>query len=316
MKNGFPPFDPKYVFVQKKAKEYPLYTELRERFPAATYEEFEGDHRKVPQLQDIPPERYLKTKTDTLILAARGVKESISANANKANSDFIFAGIGWGCLFGCAYCYTNLNKLWHLNVAPYTLYANIDETLEALVKHQSEQGEKVTYDFSCNNDSIAEGAFFSSTAKMIGTIANTEHAHGICTTKATNIDYLLDLNHHSKITIKVTFAPPYQIENFEFFTGDVDGRVSALNELKKAGYNVGINFAPLILRGNWLDDYIELFRFIDKNLIDEAKENLIGEAFFYTHRKVLAGKLPMFRKQFAVLHNPDEYPTEFTGKEE
>ena len=46
-------------------------------------------------------ERFLETKTDTLILASRGVKESISANANDKNSDFIFSGIGYGCLFGC-----------------------------------------------------------------------------------------------------------------------------------------------------------------------------------------------------------------------
>ena len=30
---------------------------------------------------------------------------------------------------------------------------------------------------------------------------------------------------------------------------------------------------------------------------DEAKENLIGEAIFYTHRKLLLEKLPVFRKR-------------------
>jgi len=309
MSNGHPPFHPKYIFAHKKASDYPLYAELRERYPHASFEEFEGDHRRVPQLQGVRSERFLKTKTDTLILAVRGVREAISENANKANSDFIFAGIGYGCLFGCAYCYTNLNKLWHMNVAPLTLYANIDEILKYLIDHQRRQGRQVLYDFSCNNDSIAEGAFFSSTSKTVETIAKTENAHGICTTKATNIEYLLNLNHNGRITIKITLAPPIQIRRFEFLTGSLDERMIALNRLKEAGYNVGINFSPIVLKENWLEDYTDLFRFIDANLIDAAKENLIGEAFFYTHRKVLQEKLSVFKKQFAVLHNPNEYPT-------
>jgi DNA repair photolyase len=144
---------------------------------------------------------------------------------------------------------------------------------------------------------------------MIEAIAKMENAQGICTTKATNIDYLLNLNHNGKITIKITLAPPRQIEQFEYFTGTLEERIDALNRLKEAGYNVGINFSPLVLRENWLEEYIDHFKFIDANLTDAAKENLIGETFFYTHRKVLAEKLPMFKKQYAVLHNPDEYPT-------
>jgi DNA repair photolyase len=248
-------------------------------------------------------------KRDALILAVRGVYPAVSRNVNPDNSDFIFAGIGFGCLFACAYCYTNLNKMWHLNVAPFTLYANIDETLKYLGDHQRQQSRQVWYDFSCNNDSIAEGAFFSSTAKMIETIAQTENAFGICTTKATNIDYLLNLNHNGKTTIKLTLAPPRQINRFEYFTGSLTERIDALNRLKNAGYNVGINFSPIVLRANWLEDYTDLFRYIDANLTNAAKENLVGEAFFYTHRKVLVKKLPVFRRQFSVLHNPNEYPT-------
>ena len=305
----FPPFNPKFIFVQKKAKHYPLYGEVRERFPNANFEEFEGDHRKVEQLKVVKATRFLKSKRDTLILAVRGVKDSITENPNGKNSDFIFAGIGFGCLFGCAYCYTNLNKLSWLNVAPYTLYANFNECLGLFREHQKAQTRPVLYDFSCNNDSIAEGAFFSSTAKLIEAIGQSENANGICTTKATNVDYLLNLAHNSKTTIKITVAPPRQIRAFEYYTGGVGDRVRAVNELKKAGYGVGLNFSPLVLRKDWLAQYIELFQFIDANLTDEAKDGLIGEAFFYTHRKILPKKLPMFRKQFEILHNPDEYPT-------
>ena len=309
-----PPFNPRHIFVQEKAKAYPLYDEVRNLFPDAAYYDFKGDHRKVEQLNAVRPELFLKAKTDTLILAARGVRDSITENSNQGNSDFIFAGIGYGCMFGCAYCYTNMRKLYHLNVAPYTLYVNFDKCLDRLKWHQGQQGKPVLYDFSCNNDSVAEGAFFSSTARLIEEIGKCENAYGICTTKATDIDYLLDLAHNSRTTIKVTMAPPRQIRNFEFFTGGLEDRIRAVNRLKDAGYNVGLNFSPLVLRNGWLEDYVELFRVIDANLTNEAKDGLIGDAFFYTHRNFLVEKLPVFKRQFGILHNPDEFPTIPKGK--
>jgi len=87
------------------------------------------------------------------------------------------------------------------------------------------------------------------------------------------------LGGNNKITIEVTLNPPFVIKNFELFTGDRDERVSAINKLKDAGYNVGITFAPLILRENWMDDYIELFKYIDDHLTEKAKENLKGPEF-------------------------------------
>ena len=314
MRNGHPPFDPKRIFVQKKAREYPLYAEVRERYPLATFEEFEGDHRQIPHLTNETPERFLKTKRDTLILAARGLSGSIIENPVQGASDFMFNALGSGCLFGCVYCYTNLYKLmWH-RVAPLTLWANFDELLDHLVQHQKEQGKKVSYEFSCNNDSIAEGNFFSSTAKFIETIAQTENAWGICDTKATNVDYLLDLNHNNRITILMTVSPPYIIKNFEYFTGPLEDRIHALNKLKKAGYSIGVSFSPIILRDNWLEDYVELFRYIDDHLIEDAKEDLIGEAFFYAHRPILEQRLPMFAKHFGILCNKEKYALVPKGK--
>ena len=56
MRNGHPPFRPKLILVQKGAEAYPLYDELRERYPEAKFEAFKGDYRKIPRLQGIPLE--------------------------------------------------------------------------------------------------------------------------------------------------------------------------------------------------------------------------------------------------------------------
>ena len=310
-----PPFNPKRIFVQNKAKAYPLYDELRERFPGAIFQEFEGDHRKIPELMAEGLESsFLKTKTDTLILAKRTVPGSILKNPVQGASDFMFNGLGWGCLFGCVYCYTNLYRmLWH-KVSPLTLWANFDDLLANLVKHQDRRNGKTTYEFSCNNDSIAEGNFFSSTAKFIRAVAKTKNAYGICDTKATDVGYLLDLDHNERISILMTLNPQFVIKKFEFFTGSVASRVQAMNKLADAGYRVGITFSPIIMRENWLEDYIELFRYIDKNLIDKAKPGLFGQAFFYSHRPFMVKKLPVFKSKFEILHDKEKFPVMPKGK--
>jgi len=110
--------------------------------------------------------------------------------------------------------------------------------------------------------------------------------------------------------------PPFIVKRFEYFTGDIEARISALNKLKDAGYNVGISFAPIILREHWLDDCIDLFKYIDERLTEKAKENLIGDAFFYSHRIESLEKLPLFRKAFDILYNPEKYPFELKPSKE
>lgn len=320
-------FDPKIIFVQDKAKDYPLYEELRESFPRADFEVFEGRHDAIPALMEQDPKNFLNAKRDFLILAFRA-SNPIEPNRNKDASDFMFKGISQGCLFACAYCYTNLHKMHSHKVAPLTLWANIDELLETLVKHQRDHEDRIindlfydndranlTYDFACNSDPIWEGNFFSSTKKTIEAIAKMDHGYGICTTKATEVDYLLDLDHNNRMTIKIALSPDFVVKKFEIFTGGIAERISAINKLKDAGYNVGITFAPIILRDYWMEDYIELFKYIDEHLTEKAKENLKGDAFFYSHRMELPEKIPMFKKAFDVLYVPEKYPIELKPKE-
>lgn len=66
-----PPFDPKLIFVQEKAKDYQPYQELKEFFPGAAFEEFEGRHDAIPILIQQNPNNLLKAKKDLPILEGR-----------------------------------------------------------------------------------------------------------------------------------------------------------------------------------------------------------------------------------------------------
>ena len=50
-----------------------------------------------------------------------------------------------------------------------------------------------------------------------------------------------------------------------------------------AGYEVNLNFGPVVAYEGWLADYADLFALIDDTLSAEAKAQLAAEVIFLTH---------------------------------
>ena len=66
-------------------------------------------------------------------------------------------------------------------------------------------------------------------------------------------------------------------------TSKVEDRVAAINDFVEAGYEVNVNFGPVIVKDGWQGDYAGLFGMLDGTLSPEAKEQLAAEAIFLTH---------------------------------
>lgn len=62
-------------------------------------------------------------------------------------------------------------------------------------------------------------------------------------------------------------------------------RIAAINDFVEAGYEVHVNFSPVILTPTWLDDGAELFDEIDATLHPRAKAQLACEVIFLTHNE-------------------------------
>jgi DNA repair photolyase len=62
-------------------------------------------------------------------------------------------------------------------------------------------------------------------------------------------------------------------------THSLDKRLQAMQELDKAGYEIHVNFSPIIVYDNWLEEYKELFQKV-KAL---GLNNLECECIFLTH---------------------------------
>jgi len=105
---------------------------------------------------------------------------------------------------------------------------------------------------------------------------------GSFATKYVN-EELLEDNPHGKIRIRFSLMPDKYSKILEPHTTPIDLRIKAIDRFIKAGYDVHINFSPVIVTEGWLVEYAELFRQV--NGIVENKDKVKAEVIFLTHNE-------------------------------
>ena len=70
-------------------------------------------------------------------------------------------------------------------------------------------------------------------------------------------------------------------------TSPVAERVAAMDDFLEAGYEVNVNFGPVIVREGWLEEYAELFALLDDTISPRTKAQLRAEVIFLTHSEAL-----------------------------
>jgi hypothetical protein len=64
-------------------------------------------------------------------------------------------------------------------------------------------------------------------------------------------------------------------------------RIAAIDDFVAAGYEVHLNFSPVVVYDGWQAEYDELFRQVDDTISDAAKRQLACEVIFLTHNERL-----------------------------
>jgi spore photoproduct lyase len=65
----------------------------------------------------------------------------------------------------------------------------------------------------------------------------------------------------------------------------ISDRIKAINTFIEAGYDVHVNYSPVILYAGWVIDYYKLFKEINIVVKDEYKNRVKSEVIFLTHNK-------------------------------
>jgi spore photoproduct lyase len=201
------------------------------------------------------------------------------------STDFISPSFGYGCLYNCSYCYMKRHKPEGLDIAK-----NTGDILTAINNHvwfatvdkpNQTHSEFITYDISCNED-FALHAKYHEWERIFEFFKNHQLAMGSFATKYVNKD-LLEYNPQSKIRIRFSLMPEKWRKILEPNTSTIFDRVRAINDFIEAGYDVHINFSPVIVHDDWLKEYRILFEGVDGFVDRKYKDKVKAEVIFLTH---------------------------------
>lgn len=218
--------------------------------------------------------KYQKTKT-------------LSIKENGRSSDFVTPNFILGCNAGCSktYCYTRRfgRKFIYVNT-------NIDEILRKIYDHSKNLGVKFpnqvddkywVYDIGCDTDIIYHWKNYDwfRVLDFFNDIPNIKATFATKFSKPNLGEYVVKDN---KIRIRFSIMPQNLSNLLEPYTAKNSIKLKQIESLKKAGWDVHINFSPIIVTDTWLKDYEILLE-----QIKQVDPLLKFECIFLTHNEYL-----------------------------
>lgn len=213
------------------------------------------------------------------------IRKSMDIRPSGRSTDYISPSFGYGCLLNCSYCYMKRHTPTGLTIAK-----NTDEILQAIHRHvhfyadvykPNQTHEKyVTYDISCNED-FALHAKYHKWEKIFSFFRDHPECMGSFATKIVPTNFL-SFDPKGKVRIRFSLMPQKLANVLEPNTASIQDRIAAIDPFITAGYDVHVNFSPIVLYQNWLSDYRELF----KQLNTIRNKNVVkAECIMLTHNK-------------------------------
>ncbi len=279
------------IYAEPAAAASPRGRQIIARWPDAAVVEV-ASHWQIPELHgdQANVSRWVRIKREALVL---GEKKSLSARPNGRSADFIAPSTANGCAMACAYCYVPRRKGYS---NPITVFTNIDQITGYLARHARRQGPKTepnqcdpvdwVYDIGENSDCSVDALVSDNVADLIDTFAVVPNAKASFATKYVNRD-LLDLDPRGGTRIRFSLMPAATAKLLDLRTSTIADRLAALDDFVTAGYEVHLNFSPVVVFDGWLDRWAELLDQIADATTAQTRRQLACEIIFLTHNEQL-----------------------------
>ena len=257
-------FKPHEIFYEKEIENYELGKKLLDKYEDVPKKVIDN-HNNIEEMRKKENKEFLKMKTNLII----GVRKTHKYQENHKVSDFLVPYTSSGCTASCMYCYLvcNYNKCAYLR-----LFVNREKMLEKIIKTAEKSDKDLTFEIGSNSDLVLENTITNNLVWTIENFKDSKKGKLTFPTKFDMVEPLLDLDHKGKIIARVSVNPEEIINNVEFGTSRLDGRINAINKLKEAGYEVGILIAPVIFVENWKEEYLELIKTLESRLSTKVKK--------------------------------------------
>lgn len=241
-------------------------------------------------------------------------------NNNSANC--IAPNLIYGCFGGCVdtYCYMS-----RYNGKRVYVNTNVDEIFESVVKWEEgftkvpdQQDPKYTMvDVACNTDLVLMQKHLPET--LIDYLKRYDDHPQLNSTMATKYPGLLklDVNHfNKKPRVRVSLMPQEYSDHLEPKMQKIEERIHDINRLKKLGWQVHINYSPLVFTVGWRKEYDELFRAVHK-IAGQNKCEVIALTNHPNQMERAKGKVKeLMRRSSEVKNNSGvmRYPIKHKGR--
>lgn len=279
--------DIRTIYHEPAVADFPVGQTILARFPHAE-RRVVPSHWKIPELHGNAGsvDDWLRIKRSTLVL---GVKKGLAMRPNGRSAHFIAPSTSNGCAMACAYCYVPRRKGFS---NPISLFVNVEQVCAAIRRHALRQGrlpeadlidpDAWVYDIGENGDLSVDASVSSGVRDLIALFRDLPNAKASFATKAVNRD-LLDYDPQGRTRIRFSLMPGRIARIVDVRTAPIPERIAAIDDFVAAGYEVHVNFSPVILYEGWEDEWRALFAEIDGTLSDAAKAQLKCEIIMLTH---------------------------------
>ena len=283
--------DVRRLWAEPQALDSPRGQQVRARFPDAEIIPVDS-HWKIDELHGNAGnvDRWIRVKTEDLVL---GVKKSLTARPNGRSADWIAPSTSNGCAMACAYCYVPRRKGY---ANPITVFTNIDRIIGYLGRHVSKQGPKTVpnqcdpeawvYDLGENSDCSVDALVSDNVADLVTAFARWPTAKASFATKHVNRD-LLDLDPRGRTRIRFSLMPEADARLLDLRTSPIAERIAAIDDFVAAGYEVHVNFSPVVVRPGWEEDWDELLGQLADGTGAAFKAQAAAEIIMLTHNAAL-----------------------------
>jgi len=207
--------------------------------------------------------------------------KTLITNPNDNSANCIAPNVIYGCFGGCVntYCYMsrNNNTRVYVNTNVDDIFNSVVEWEKSYTKIPDQQDPVYTMvDVSCNSDLVLMQKHMPE--PLLDYLKRYDDHPRLNSTMATKYPSLLELDvthFNKKPRVRVSLMPQEYSDVLEPKMQKISSRIQDINRLKDLGWEVHINFSPLIFYLNWKEYYYNLFKEV-KEVIGEHKCEVIA----------------------------------------
>lgn len=314
--------NPSKLFVHKNSVNSFLFTQMCKAFPSAEVVAIATNTRlEKPEygLIDVSPKRRGKQKKQYVGMLHRASQWKLDPNGRS--TDFLPSNmLGFGCRFMCSYCYVDRRdpatfpKLYDdaLSVVEliHRTMNNLTEARQLFQKVNKKDLERyrdkrhspyVTFDLGCDSDCTLDNQLTANQTypghiiDIINKASEIPEAMISFATKSSDIDsFIKDVKKPQMCRIRLSMMPEHHRKTLELNTASIEDRITAINKLVDAGFEVHINLSPIVVTSAIAQEYADLLSLINDSISDRVKSQLAYEVIFLTHSPTLYDKVPEY----------------------